>query len=365
MDGRSTSVSRNLHDDLLAIINEAIAERSFPGAVVWLAHSGGVIHEAFGTTAYDDALSRPVAHDTVYDIASLTKLFTATAFLIAARRTKTDVDTPLARFLPPFDADDKRDITLRQLLNHTNGIGLHIQALIDVPPDEWVARLAAARLRSAPGSEAYYTCTSHFLLGRVVEILCGHALDRVIEEQVLQPLELESTSFRPRECYALERIAPTEVSVVTGRPWHGIVHDEAARAWSEKTGTACGNAGLFSTAGDLARFARLWLDEGACGGRRILHPEDVRRALTDTVPEDNIRRGWCWQIDAPSFMSEAAPAGSVGHTGFTGPTLCLSPSTRHIAIIVENRVHPTRHGPNRMIYHRRIAQWLFELRNAD
>jgi CubicO group peptidase (beta-lactamase class C family) len=138
-----------------------------------------------------------------------------------------------------------------------------------------------------------------------------------------------------------------------------MVHDEAARAWSTATGTACGNAGLFSTAADLARFAQLWLDEGSCNGRQILAPEDVRSTFNDVMQEGSHGRGWCWQIDAAFYMSHVAPRGSAGHTGFTGPTFFLNPTTRDVAIILENRVCPTRHGPNRMPYHQRIAQWLF------
>ncbi|MDQ3815593.1 MAG: beta-lactamase family protein [Armatimonadota bacterium] len=358
-----------MHDELAAILEEAIAEPAFPGAVLWLAHDESVIvHEACGTTAYEDAISRPVRCDTCYDIASLSKLFTATAFLIAMRATSTDVNTPLAQFLPEFDTDDKRAITLRQLLNHTNGLGLHIQTLTDVPHDEWIARIAAAPLRSAPGDEVYYTCTSYFLLARVIESLVAQPLDRFIDAQLLQPLGMQAT-FRPLDRWKPDEItshiAPTEIDEASGQPWHGVVHDEAARAWSTATESACGNAGLFATAQDLALLARLWLDDGAFEGRQILHPIDVRKALTDTVTEDNIRRGWCWQIDAPSFMSEMAPPGSAGHTGFTGPTLWLNPTTRHVAIILENRVCPTRHGPNRMPYHRRIAEWLLQTRNME
>jgi CubicO group peptidase (beta-lactamase class C family) len=345
---------------LNAILQEAIGARAFPGAVVWLAHGDRVAaHMAAGSTAYDAAFSRPVTCDTVYDIASLTKLFTATAFIIAAHETKTAVDTPVSALLPEFEVPDKCDITLHQLLNHTSGIELAVQALVEIPVHEWVTRIAQVPLKSAPGTGVLYSCTNYFLLSHVIEALSGQRLNRFIESTVLQPLGMEWTSFTPLTRWNRDSIAPTEVDSATGKPWHGIVHDEAARAVAAEGG-CCGNAGLFSTAADLARFARLWLQEGACGTRQLLPPAIVRQALQDTVDAGTHRRGWCWQLDAAFFMSDDAPPGSAGHTGFTGPTLLLNPTTWHVAIVLNNRVYPTRHGPDRMVYHRRLAAWLFE-----
>lgn len=356
----------------------AQAERAFPGGVVWLGQGDRVVaHEAFGTKDYGDtpgaAWSGPVATDTIYDVASLSKLFTLTAFLIAAREARIAVETPVAQVLPEFAVPDKNGISLRQLLNHSSGIEIAIQSFTKtptiageaanahrgvVPVEEWVGRVAAAPLKTPPGEHVLYSCTNYFLLARIAEKLSGQRLDELITREVLQPLGMDRTSFTPLETFDPSEIAPAEIYAGTPAPWHGVVHDEAARTWQAETGGACGNAGVFSTAADLSRYCRLWLEEGAVGGRQVLHPDDVRDALTDTVEEDDIRRGWGWQIDAYGYMSKAAPPGSAGHTGFTGPTLWLHPRTRHVAIIVENRVYPTRNGPNRMGYHRQIAEWL-------
>ena len=364
--------------ELVEIFDEAIAARAFSGGVVWLANgSGGVAHEAFGTKSYADAPGSAwagrVRRDTIYDIASLSKLFTLTAFLIATRANGVKVETPVANFLPSFHVADKSAITLRQLLNHSSGIGIAIQSFtrmptIDdaaiiahqgmVPAEQWVERIATAPLKTSPGTNVLYSCTNYFLLARITELLSGQRLDKFMRREIFQPLGMTRSTFTPLADFPATAIAPTEIYAASNTPWHGIVHDEAARTWQQETGGACGNAGVFATAADLASFAQLWLHEGTAQGRQILHPADVHSALYDTVPEEDIHRAWGWQIDAWGYMSKAAPPHSAGHTGFTGPTLWLNPRTKHLCIVLENRVYPTRHGPNRMEYHRRMAEWL-------
>jgi CubicO group peptidase (beta-lactamase class C family) len=344
-----------------AIFEEAIAARVFPGGVVWLAQGDDlVLHQAFGTTAYSDPISQPVTTSTIYDVASLTKLFTATACLMAARESGHSIEAPVAEFLPDFNKAPLHAMTVRQLLNHSSGIEIRLQSLVDVPVEEWIVRIAAAPLRAAPGTRVLYTCTAYFLLGRIIELWTQMSLDQWIDNRLLQPLGLMRTYFRPLEHISTQQMAPTEVDVTTGQPWRGVVHDEAARAWESATGTMCGNSGLFSVASDLARFARMWLDGGVYEGRQIIASEDVQRALYDTVPRHNYRQGLGWNIDAAYYMSLAAPPHSAGHPGFTGPTLCINPRTKHVVIILNNRVYPTRDGPYRMDYHRRIAEWLFQ-----
>jgi CubicO group peptidase (beta-lactamase class C family) len=346
-------------DALHALVNDAIARRLFPGAVVYCARGEQVLaHEAFGNTAYDDEYSHPVTPRTLYDVASLTKLFAATAFLLAAREAKVEADAPLHRFLPEFHTTEKADITLRQLLKHASGIELAIQSLTEYSPSQWRAHIAAAPLQSAPGARVLYSCTNYFLLARVIEALGGAPLDAFITKQILEPLGATRLTFAPLQHFPLEEIAPTEIDEASDQPFHGVVHDEAARAWQEYSGHAsCGNAGLFASAHGLAQFARLWCDEGVGNHQEILQPSEIARALSDTQLETapSTRRAWGWQTDAKFYMSEQAPRGSIGHAGFTGPTLWLHPSTREVCVILNNRVYPTRGGPERFPLHRRIA----------
>lgn len=341
------------------VFDAAIETRTFPGGVVWLSHGDHVLaHEAFGTTAYEAEYSKLVTTQTLYDIASLSKLFTATVVLIAAREEAISIDAPLARFLPVFGSADKCGITIRQLLDHSSGIEIAVQALIATPTATWISQIAQAPLHAPPGERVLYSCTNYFLLGRLAELWTGQSLDGFINERLLHPLNMNRTRFRPLEHWAADEIAPTELVGETEEPWHGVVHDEAARTWEQENGTACGNAGMFSVAEDMANFACLWLDEGAYGRKQIIAAEDVRRALCETVRAQTYDQGLAWNLNVASWMSAAAPRGAAGHTGFTGPTMFIVPQTRHSCIILNNRVFPTRNGPNRMALHRQIAEWL-------
>lgn len=338
------------------IFAEAAARRVFPGGVVYSARGDEITaHAGFGMTAYEDEISRPVLRETIYDLASVSKIFTLTAFLIAKRQTNIGENETVGCFLPDFARGDKSAITLRHLMMHSAGFGFHLQRLQNEPCESWIEKIAAAPLESAPGEKVNYTCTAYFLLARVIEKLSGERADVFIERELLAPLQLSHSGFNLRERFSTDEIAPTEISAATGQPWHGIVHDEAARQWHLETGGFAGNAGLFSTALDVARFCRLWLSSG----EEILHPDDVQAAFSDTQLEDDtggVYRGWGWQIGNKTYQGEHGPSGSAGHQGFTGPTFFINPQTRDMVIVLNNRVYPTRNGPARFVYHRRVAR---------
>ena len=340
--------------ELQTIFEEASAARAFPGGAVFLARGERTLaHAAWGTTAYDDLFSRPATTDTIYDLASLSKLWTMTAFLIAARENGVEPETSLARFFPQFAS--LPEISLLHLLHHNSGLSLHVQQLCDVPPEEWPQRIADAGLLFAPGERVRYTCTAFVLLGLVVEKLAGTSLDRFIDSRLVQPLGLKRTVYNAASHFDENEIAPTETDVATGKAWRGIVHDEASRA----LGGVAGNAGLFSTANDQAVFARMWLNNGVHEGCEIVHSSDIARALNEAVPAEGFGQAWSWHLDVSSWMSARAPVGTAGHLGFTGPSFFIAPATKHLCIVLNNRVYPTREGAARLRFHRRIAEYLF------
>ncbi|MEI6778632.1 MAG: serine hydrolase domain-containing protein [Chloroflexales bacterium] len=327
-----------------ALAFDAITARIFPGAVVYAQHAGRVTHyAAYGTTMYGDPGSQPVVPTTIYDLASLTKLFTATAALILYDTGLIRLDDPVARFLPGLRA---REITVRHLLTHSSGLDLRLSTLRDSSADAIRATAYALMPAHPPGTMTMYTNIGSMLLGDVVAAAFGSPLDSVMGEVILGPLGMAETCFRP-PAQLQSRIAPSEIDLEwRGSIVHGVVHDESAYA----LGGVTGHAGLFSTAADMARFATLWLQDGAWGGQQILREATVALAIRDhtghmdTTIGKPLHSGLGWMRDRSSFMG-AAPPGSIGHTGFTGPVLVLLPATHAALVILSNRTYPRRTPP--------------------
>ncbi len=344
-----------MHQIIASILDSALAAGAFPGAVCHLSRRGEVVfHGASGNLGVEAPFLRPATVETTYDLASVSKIYTLCAALRTLRDAKIPLDTPLQQFFRSFDAR----ITLQLLMAHASGISFAVQKLDGIAADNWMRKVAEAPLQSAPATEVLYSCTNFWLLSRVIEKISGTSLDSLIETQILRPLQLENTGFEPGNG---ENIAPTERIGGTKEDleaafFHGVVHDEAARSWRTQTGTCAGNAGVFATAADVAGFARLWTQQGA----GVLHPADAALAFAPLFPEKTYFRGTGFQIDAAFYMSESAPSPSAGHTGFTGPSLVLTPQD-DVLVILNNRVHPTRNGPERMPFHRQIAAQFFDL----
>lgn len=332
------------------VFEQARATHTFPGGSVHCARPDWTHQAAYQFLTYDQ--SEAVTTNTLYDIASLTKLFTATAFLRIASEQNVALETPLAQFMAEFAAPPLREITLLHLLQHTSGLALHVQELAEVPRAEWRQRMAAAGLISEPGATVRYTCTAFVLLGWVTEILAGANLESVMTARVIEPLGLERTCYHAARRFALSEIAPTEVDAKTGVAWRGVVHDEAARA----LGGIAGNSGLFSTAADLGTFAQMWLREGAHQTTQILPAAVARRALTEAVAAESYQQALAWHCDVNSWMSLHAPHGTAGHLGFTGPMLWISPAQQSSLVVLNNRVYPTRDGPRRMNFLRTLSE---------
>ena len=358
---------------LTALLDEAIAVRIFPGAVVIWQHGARHLQIARGHLTYENAT--PVTAQTIYDVASLSKLWTLAAWLLIAREYEIAPTRALGDFLLAFNTDDKRDMQIAHLLDHSSGIECAIQSFVPLIEDDanngvqvlaercgddWTEQLAAAPLKSAPGSEVLYSCSNYFLLARLMAKIIGGNLANFITRRLIEPLyqdnEIVRTTFTPCK-YLQGQIAPTETQS-NGEILCGQIHDEAARFYAATDDDFCGNAGVFANADGVLRFARLWLNEGAHGGQQILHPQDSALCLENARLENaetGSRRGWCWQIDAPLYVTARAPRGSIGHLGFTGPALWLHQNSQRVCVVLNNRVHPTRDGPNRFPLLRQIS----------
>jgi CubicO group peptidase (beta-lactamase class C family) len=322
-------------------IERAIADKKCPGGVLWVEHNGRSYHKAYGKRALVPA-PEAMTEDTIFDAASLTKVVAcAPAVMRLVEQGKVDLNAPVQRYLPEFTGDGREIITVRQLLTHTSGLPPGISTAGNWQGQAAAYRLAcAAKLQSPPGTVFKYSDINFILLGLLVQRVSGEPLETFVHREIFQPLRMRDTGYLP-PATERSRIAPTEV--VDGQPLRGVVHDPTAR----KMGGVAGHAGLFFTAGDLARYARMMLNQGSLEGARVLQPETVR-AMTQpqTPPEVRVRRGLGWDFDSPYSgpRGEIFGAESYGHTGWTGTSLWIDPVSKTFVIFLSNRNHPTEDG---------------------
>ncbi len=330
------------------VLESAIEAKTVPGAVVLVARSGHIVkQEAYGDAAryMNNAfteMDNPVAmqKDTIFDIASISKIFTTVAAMKLYESGKLDLDAPVASYIPEFAANGKETMTIRQLMTHTSGftawIPLHSQG---TSREDRLQLVFAQPLAAEPGSRYTYSDLNMITLGAVVEKLSGKRLDQFVKEQITQPLGMKDTMYNPPAALK-KRIAATEYQPEIGRGlvW-GEVHDE--NAWS--LGGVAGHAGVFSTAKDLGIFGHMILNEGRYGGKRILKPETVRLLGQNQIPEfAGNDHGLGWELNQGWYMDALASPSAAGHTGFTGTSLVISPENQTVAVLLTNRVHPTR-----------------------
>jgi uncharacterized protein YbbC (DUF1343 family)/CubicO group peptidase (beta-lactamase class C family) len=320
----------------------------FPGGVVLIRHRGAIVlHQAYGhsmthtSAGVRAATPIPATTDTLYDLASLTKLFTATCVMRLVEGARLALDEPVARYLPEFAANGKRAITLRQLLTHTAGLPARINLWeTDATPEARLGRALAVTPTAPPGTRFVYSDMGPIVFGHVVERTVDTPLDVAIADLVTGPLRLSETRFRPSPNLR-PRIAPTEDQSRLGRGllW-GDVHDE--NAWA-LDGVA-GHAGLFGTAADVGVFGQLFLDGGATEGVRLLGQEMVAEMVRSQI-QPLEWRGLGWELNADYLMGRLASPETFGHTGFTGTSLVIDPHHALVVVLLTNRVHPTVDGP--------------------
>ena len=343
------------------IVEAEIAAGQLPGAVVHVARSGKLVwSRAYGNRALEPALE-PMTTETLFDLASLTKVVaTATSVMVLVDRGLVRLGDPVARYVPEFAANGKRAITVEQLLIHRSGL-IADNELRDY--EEGPAKAMENLWRLAPiaavGSRFIYSDVNYIVLGELVRRVSGKPLDQFAEEAIFAPLGMSSTGFNPLQRFGAaigSRTAPTEkrgggaLVPSTGerqgegeaRWMRGEVHDP--RAWL--LGGVAGHAGLFSTAGDLSIYCQMILNGGVYQGQRVLSPLAVRR-MVEGRPSggngaDGVVRGLGWDLFTgySANRGDLFPIGSVGHTGFTGTSLWIDPTSETFVVFLSNRVHP-------------------------
>lgn len=278
----------------------------------------------------------PVTESTLFDIASLTKLFVAVALMSLVQEGALELDRPVRHYLPAIQHGTKSAITLRQLLTHTSGLPEDLP-LWRYPQRTRKQLLLDAAVSAEPGSIHRYSCVGYVIAGMVGESVCGISLAELVQTRVCRPLGLGSTMYLPGDAVR-HRIAATEdESGIGSRAMvRGEVHDEMA--WA--LGGVAGNAGIFSTVDDIATFGEAVLADGG----PLLCPATMHqmlRAQRQPQPDGGYRQGFGFRLD-DERLSEPLGPGAIGHTGFTGTSLVIDPARSMVLVLLSNRVHPDR-----------------------
>ncbi|QDP95802.1 serine hydrolase [Microlunatus elymi] len=331
------------------------AHPEYAGATVIAVKDGVIVaYESAGKAVRygldgDTVVELPVAQqidarlDTIWDLASMSKLFTATAVMQLIESGRVGLEEPVVSYLPDFAAHGKSDILIRHLLTHTSGL------IPDPIPSLWagydtyderIAAILDTTPDAPPGTEYVYSDLNFLTLGLVVEVVSGQRLDDYVRDHITRPLGMHDTMYNPPAALK-HRVAAEEYEpwADRGLVW-GSVHDE--NAWA--LGGVAGHAGVFSTAYDIAIFAQTYLNGGSYRGVRILQEDTVRQMLHDfngaTFPDDT--HGLGWELGLVWYHGAIWSPVSFGHTGYTGTSIVVDPIEHQFVILLTNRVHPSR-----------------------
>ncbi|MGJ7916089.1 serine hydrolase domain-containing protein [Massilia sp. LXY-6] len=340
-----------------AAVLQAIAAHQLPGAVVHLERGGESYERAYGKLSYEPE-ARSVDTGTLFDAASLSKvLATAPSVLKLAEEGRIDLDAKLVDYFPECANGGKDAITIRHLLTHSSGLPSGLPARPAWHGDAAAHALACSQaVTHPPGTFFRYSDINYILLGQLVQKVSGMPLDDFARTRIFEPLQMRDTGYSPlRRTGSAAHvpaalIAPTQKGREDGGAGHGdlapgqllqgVVHDPTAR----RMDGVAGSAGVFTTAHDVARYARMLLRGGELDGVRILSPDSVRLMTTAQSPAGiEALRGLGMDIASPYAVRPRGtlfPVGSYGHTGFTGCVLWIDPGSRAFYVLLSNRVYP-------------------------
>lgn len=363
-------------DDKLAeldsTIGKAVTDGMIVGAALWVERNGVPYHKAFGNRALKPAVE-PMTEDTIFDVASVTKaVAAASAAMLCVERGLMGVDDLVSKHLPEFTGEGREKITLRHLLLHSSGLQVNLNGTkppFSSNPDEAYTQACREKPLFEPGSSFSYSSVGTMVLGMVIERVTSRKLDEFCTAEIFRPLKMNDTQFRPSG-ESLHSVAPTSA------PKRGQVDDNVAR----NMGGIAGHAGLFTTAPDLARFARMMLNNGELGGVRVFKPETLKLMTSVQSPPDlrspdaknlPVRRALGWDIDTPYrtpphnytlHRGALFPVGGYGHTGWTGQMLWIDPFSKTFVIFLCNRYGPDGKDTRPEVYqmHHRISTFAAE-----
>jgi CubicO group peptidase (beta-lactamase class C family)/beta-glucosidase-like glycosyl hydrolase len=329
-----------------AVVERAIADKAFPGGTLAVGYRGKVSLHSFGKLSYDPKAT-PTNLQTIYDVASLTKVVATTTLVAKLAEgdfpVPLDLDARVERYLPEWRGGPQQEwrhqVTVRHLLTHTSGL----------PPfkEYWrtsknkqdtLTKIFAESLEYEPGAKEVYSDLGIILMAEIIERLTGRGLDDLAKTYIFTPLGMKDTMFRPAK-KIWPQIAPTELDAnLRKRLVQGEVHDENAFA----IGGVSGHAGLFSTVPDLSAFCQMLLNGGMYAHHRVLRRATIAQFTTPQQLSSGTRTlGWAVPTEGGS-SGHYFSTHSFGHTGFTGTSIWIDPDRQLFVVLLTNRVHPTR-----------------------
>lgn len=341
-------MNEKMQNLLVSLLESGVKNGCFPGGVAAVGCGDELL--AVGCAGTLSVDGPEVNLDTRYDMASVSKVLgpTMVAFQLIQDGKIALYDT-IGNFLPEAP-EDKKDITILQLMTHTAGFNpsFLLEKLCQTPADV-LKVLLEKPLDYAPGGGPAYSCMGYITLTKILERVCGKPLNELTQEMVFGPLNMENTCY----CPSGDNIAATEVDPATGKAWVGIVHDENARF----QGGVSGNAGVFSNIHDMVRFCTML----ACGGKDYLTSAMLKKAIRCYTPGKDVHRGLGFHLAGTeyNYLGDLMPDCSFGHTGFTGTSFGVDPTTGYYVILLTNRVHPTRDNLAQAQFRRRFHNAMY------
>ncbi len=328
------------------IIEKAIADSIIPGAVLLVARNNKIVYrKAYGNRELVP-VKRKMTVNTIFDLASITKpMATATSAMILIDRGQLRLYDRVSTFLPEFKRKNRFDKPIRiiHLLTHTSGLPPYapvkeLKEMYGAPaPDSLIAYIARMSLEHEPGTYFKYSCLNFITLQNIIQRITGKSLKDFSEQNIFKPLKMYDTFYLPPKA-KLQRCAATEMQD-DGSVLLGVVHDPLARVMN---GGISGNAGLFSTADDMAIYASMLLNNGEWNGVRILSKQAVKKMISVPRGFEKFGRALGWDLYSPynSNVGDLLSERAFGHTGYTGTSITIDPTYKLTIILLTNRVHP-------------------------
>ncbi len=331
------------------LTDDVTAQHITPGGCIVIGTKDGPLFaKAYGHMTYD-ADSPAVTLDTLYDMASCSKVVGTTSTLaLLLQDGKLHLDDPVSKYLPAWNRDDKRNITIWNLATHTSGLPAYTSAWAaesirkpDEPhSDALIEHIASLPLKYETGKGFTYSCLNFLTLARVNETAAGTAQERFLRARLFEPLGMVNSGYYLR-AEEKERCAPT----IGGMGFRqGVVHDPLAYYYRD--GYHCpGNAGLFSTANDLTRFCRMLLSDGKWGDKQIFTPDTIDMFSTQQIPKGvDASRGIGWGISDEhpyaTSLNRDTKSACFSHSGYTGTYILIDRLSGAFMISLTNRVYP-------------------------